>query len=351
MDLEFLEIFPEQYEEYREQILDLRKNVFPYEDLQKMEPVFWNWEFRDNIHQFSQIFLAKDLNTNQVIGHYALIPYQLIINGDSKLLGLAVDAMVHTRYRKKGVGSKLQKLAVDNSRFDGIIGYTLRDEIKSIEKKGGYQCIRKIPVYIYPINFKKILIDYERGKYLFLAPIVKFLFRSFYRISNLQNSSMVVVNQIPNPTLNQFSIWLSNRFNAYGLRESKILSWRFSNEAGICYRILRYSGKSDVYFITTRTEIHGLDSLNLLDIIFAEYDSDDISAGINALKCYAIQEKCDCISFFCADDDIISKITQKVGFIKSPFRFQFIVHSNNNELTKQLVRSNLYLTYYDTDFL
>jgi len=351
MKLDYFEVSKAHYCEYRDKILDLRKNVFPEEDFLKMESIFWDWQFKENVYQDSQIFVVNDLDTNQIIAHYALVPYQMLLDGKLHLIGLAVDAMVHTNYRKMGICSKLQMYAIEHSRYYGTIGYTLRDEIKSIEKKGGYRCVKYIPVYIYPVNFRKIFKVFRNGTFEFLAPLAKIIYKAIF--SNKVKSSIPfdIVDHIPHLILEKYNIWLQQIFKAYCPRDEKILKWRLSNEAGVDYSIYKYSAQSNIYFVTTVKEIQGLNALNIVDIIFDKYSENDIATGLGRLIHKADKEQYDCISFFCADNGSISKILRKSGLLKSPYLFQFIVHNSNSQLTYDLSHLNLFLTYFDTDLL
>lgn len=91
------------------QILELFKVVFKKE----MSFDYWHWRFIKNPLKKIQIKLMFDSN-NTLIGHYAVSPQVLYVNGEKKQAALSMTTMTHPDHAGKGIFTKLASELYNN---------------------------------------------------------------------------------------------------------------------------------------------------------------------------------------------------------------------------------------------
>jgi acyl dehydratase len=98
--LQFNKIMIKDKEEllkYKEQIFDLFEHSFN----QIIDEKLWNWAYIDNPNGNPLVSLYFD--KNKLVGHYAIIPVNLIMNKKNILGALSMTTMVNLSYRKYGI--------------------------------------------------------------------------------------------------------------------------------------------------------------------------------------------------------------------------------------------------------
>jgi len=82
---------------YKRYILELFNNCFQ----QEMDEELWNWAYIDNPNGSPIVSLYFD--DEKLVGHYAVIPINLILNGDEIKAALSMTTMADSAYRRYGV--------------------------------------------------------------------------------------------------------------------------------------------------------------------------------------------------------------------------------------------------------
>lgn len=125
----------------RDAILALRRRAFPDVDVEKQQPAFWDWQFRDG-----RMFVAED--GERVVGHFGFVPRRFTI-GDA-LLG--VDAMVDPDARRGGVFTRLAQFAIARVRNDVpfAIAWQIRPAVLEGMLRAGWRAILSAPVLLRP---------------------------------------------------------------------------------------------------------------------------------------------------------------------------------------------------------
>jgi predicted acetyltransferase len=104
--------------DYREgdetKILDLYQTV----NGRTMSRAFWRWKFLDSPYGKSIIKLLFD--GDKLIGHYAVLPMDMLVRGTPVKAGLSVNTMTHPDYRNRGIFVHLAKETYISCRKKGI---------------------------------------------------------------------------------------------------------------------------------------------------------------------------------------------------------------------------------------
>jgi len=82
-------------------ILDLFKQVFKRE----MSLEFWRWRFVNN--PFGKAVIRLSFDASKLVGHYAVIPMNVQVQGKSTKAALSMTTMVHQDYRGSGIFTNL----------------------------------------------------------------------------------------------------------------------------------------------------------------------------------------------------------------------------------------------------
>ncbi len=342
---------------YRQEILELRKAVFPGENPEKQNPEYWDWEFQNAFFGYAEIYAAQ--HDNLLVGHYALLPQRYRIDGHTRTAGLAVDAMVHPRQRRKGMFSALQERAVGSTGFAFALGYTIRKEVLPAELKGGYRIVRDVPVFVFPARMGPILNRYVKLSVLsgLAASLGDRLHRA--RFPELSTNNGGFDFHAVDTLADALGDFFERRNASFGIcleKSAEYIRWRFDRIPGVVYQktvAVYQNGAPAGYLVLRRENLFGLDTLAVVDLETADANSGAADALIRFAVSRTRELGCDCSAVFLLDDGRTTRCFQRRGFLKSPYRFHLIVHNCHHEDTAERFRSSksIYLNWSDTDML
>ena len=128
-------------DEYR--ILDLFKQVFQRE----MGLNFWRWRFLEN--PFGKAIIKLSFDRDILIGHYAVIPMDVQVQGETIKAVFSMTTMTHPEYSGKGI---FTCLAEDNYRlcqdkgFNFVYGFPNRNSHQGFVRKLKWQDLGKLAI-------------------------------------------------------------------------------------------------------------------------------------------------------------------------------------------------------------
>ena len=99
-------------------ILELFKIVYAKE----LDIEFWKWRF-SNAPNFNPHMIQLMWDGNKLVGHYAVSPAQLSVNGKTNVVGLSMTTMTHPDYTRRGVFTKLASELY--SKIEGELGISI----------------------------------------------------------------------------------------------------------------------------------------------------------------------------------------------------------------------------------
>jgi len=168
-----IEIVP-YIDSYIDEIINLLSNGLRY----PFSKDRWRWLHFQNIMAPSAIYVAKSGNT--IIGVYAAIKKEIVVNGKNLIAGRDIDPVVNPQFRGKGIFSKLLKES-DRSERDIVLNVNFANELsKPGYKSNGWKEIKikklfapRFPVlsWFYKVIFLDLLTIEIKTKDLHILPI------------------------------------------------------------------------------------------------------------------------------------------------------------------------------------
>lgn len=341
----------------REEILELRKIVYYKEDPEKEEPLYWDWEYLHNHYGEAEKFVVLNVK-NELIGYYAFVPQEYTIRGKTYTAGLPVDAMIDPNYRRKGIFSKLQEFAIKNTALDFLIGYTIRKEVLPAELKGGYVIAKKIPVYIFPLQFDVLAAEYVPSK--LLAKILGYFPHFFYKLifKADKSNSRYKIKKVENITdsLDDFFDRRVVNHKVYLNKDKEYLSWRFDKIPFVEYEkyiVLNEDNQVVAYYVIREKKVLGVNFTNIVDLELVSEEKDLLDTVLNDVKIRAGEKDTAGVAYQLLDNTFISKSLKKMGFLTAPNKINLIMQDTlANDATKQFINAKkVWLNWSDTDLM
>ena len=346
---------------YKDRIIELRKIVFKDEDVDKENPDFWDWEFSDNYAGSAKLFLAIDQET--VVGHYAVCPSHILVDGEVKKGSIVVDVMTHPDYRFQGMFARIGKYSLDESGKDGIdfsYGFPIRKSVMPGHLKVGWKIAFPLPVYVYPISFSQIIY-----KFIPWAPLAyvmgclpQLFFESHRRISALLGKRVTIIEKdsfVKTPELLAFIEKTKTQHRIIQYRDWNFLNWRYNSNHYRKYKVFFAYTQDEMmagYAVTKESLIYGLNCTVLIDMQVLNCDKKCINALLRSVYQHAKLVGTALVGCMMNKNVYKTQLLKNL-FVKSPYIFKFIVHQNNDMdyMDKLLVSENWFISWADTDDL
>lgn len=140
-------------------ILDLFKLAFNKE----MTMEYWKWRFQDN--PFSNEFMIHLMwEGDLLVGHYAVSPVEMIVNGEVTKTALSMTTMTHPEYNGRGVftqlSSSLYNELKEEHKYAMVWGFPNNNSHYAFIKNLKWKNLATIPMLsLKTANFKKIESD------------------------------------------------------------------------------------------------------------------------------------------------------------------------------------------------
>lgn len=297
-----------------------------------------------------------EYNTDMV-GYYAALPYRYKIGKDITYVGMVCDVMTSSRYRGKGIFTKLGKYSTNelSSHVPFTMGYPIRPEVIPGHLKVGWEVAFDLPLYIKFLKSNSIL---KRYHLKFLYPLGNFfliLYNGIVKHKNSTKYSCCVSDNIDNiDDFNTFiNQWQSSVDNSL-IKDKTFYKWRFgAPKRNYTFLRIMISNKT-IALITTRKIVkYDVPSLCIIDYMISTENTDCYGYINNCISTLAKEQGAEAIM------TMMSKASAKKynlfsnGFLKSPFKFKLIIKN----LTDQYTRDRLFdekkwhLMWVDSDDL
>lgn len=341
-------------------IIELRKVVFKDEDPDKENLEFWNWEFKDNFAGQAKMFVADD--AGKIVGHYAVVPTAIMVNGHRRNGSIVVDVMTHPDYRFQGMFTKLGEYSLSYSGDEGIdfsYGFPIRKEVLPGHLKIGWEELMQIPVMVFPINFTEITSHYIKTPVLskILGCIASLGYKavSFAKGRKKLDNVNIYLNRTLHPQLDSLLQNSLSRHRIVQERTSDFLKWRLLENKFLNYEFLYAEINNELvgYIVLRKTKIMGLNCLAIVDLQFkTDVNPAVIDTCLQQTKELA-KKDCALVGAMLSKNNIYYERLQRVGFLKSPFHFKFIIRSNRKDFSIENIKDadGWFLTWIDTDVM
>jgi hypothetical protein len=346
-------------------IIDLWKQVFFEGEQERAELDYWYWQFRDNPAGFGKIRLAVD--GDHIVGHYAVVPMQIYLQGKPVDASLSLDTMTHADYRRQGMFERLaNELYADLGQQDiGITyGFPNNNSLGGFVRKLEWTHICSLPVYVKPLRSAVIAGQVISNR--LLASIAK-------PLAGLAGS-LVFRSKKPPEKFARSLRWLE-RFDASATalwdrvydpnkiaikRSAEYLNWRYFQNPARDYHALAFQENGELlgYAVLRSVQQFGLRGGMITELIALPGREDVSQALLDAASQYFISREIDLIACLAHGDGRLTSLLRRNRFLLPPRQFDFKEwyfggRTNNAAVAPQLINDpdSWYLTFGDTDII
>ena len=196
-------------------ILDLFKLAFNKE----MSMEYWKWRFQDN--PFSdELMIHLMWEGDLLVGHYAVSPVEMVVNGEVKKTALSMTTMTHPEYNGRGVFTQLSTSLYnelkDEHKYAMVWGFPNNNSHYAFIKNLKWKNLATIPMLsLKTANFKKIESELN--------------FEQHFNFTESLSKKLSSVNK-------------AVRLN----KTEKYLNWRYVDNPSSDYKIISINGESGI---------------------------------------------------------------------------------------------------------
>jgi GNAT superfamily N-acetyltransferase len=320
-------------------ILACRRAAFAGLDPEKARPDYWRWEFLDNHWGPSRFFVADD--AGRIVGGYAVIPQQFLLDGQPVLGSNVVDVMTDPEYWRQGMFRKLSHFSLDTCARDSAMvfttGYPIQPHVIAGHLKVGWQLPFRIPTWVQVLDATSLL----RGK---LPAIDRLpgLARLVGAPATLVNRAIRArwpqrdVRVVRQPTVDERFGGFTQRFHAtvppgvaLQRRTADCLRWRYDDKPGNVYtwHVASRGGELCGLAVSRIRPLEGVDSIIVLDLMTSATGRERrhiVEALLADVRAYGRSQGAALLAMFLSRGSPLLPAPWTLGFLPSPFVFSFI---------------------------
>lgn len=273
---------------------------------------YLKWSNLQNPDGESLSLVAKE--GNEIIAHYAILPYKVGINNNIIMGGLALQAVVHPYFQKLklflDLTNKLWEKATD--RFQFTYGFPSNDRI--------------LITYESLMGWKKI--DKFYADVINVPTVVKIL-----KSNPCQNLEVKKIDKFPL----EIDGWLNGKKSGiYPIKSAKLLNWRFPRHPVYHYYIFGVYDKEMVGYIVLKIYWNGKKAIGH----FVDFDVEDnkeeyLLALIRESSLFFTRCKIDDIVFWNRQLEY-SDMFDQLDIKKGGFKINFAIKFFNDKMDKRL---------------
>lgn len=199
---------------------------------------YWNWRFRDN--PCNQYAIKLMWNEQQLVGHYAVSPVSLDVNGANRTSGLSMTTMTHPDFTGLGVfqqlAESLYKELNEVHQMEAVWGFPNNNSHRGFIKNLGWKDITVIPMMTAAVG------DISPKASPSLTPVERFT-----------------------ATHEKAHATLFSNYRVKVRKHEQYLNWRYVDNPSNKYSILEINGGADGFVVLKEFTLSG--SKKQLDII------------------------------------------------------------------------------------
>ena len=246
---------------------------------------YWRWRFVQNPLNKIQIKLMFD--DDKLVGHYAVSPQELLVNGGKVRAALSMTTMTHPEYTGKGIftqlASDLYKSYFSKGELSIVYGFPNANSHYGFINKLGWKDVQVIPTLS--------CIDFKKDDFSSVVKITKF--------TDIHHESYLSVVKNYSVALNRTAEW----FN-----------WRYFNNPSGDYAAYEIQTDNGIDFIVGKLFRNGgtteLDICEFISINPKLTATKLISALVNHFGDFTIDK----INTWIPDEDIRRQSLSEIGF-------------------------------------
>jgi hypothetical protein len=315
-------------------IVWLRHTIKEFRPIETEEYIsFWNSFIKDNPCLIQQVLIAVN-EKNEIVAHYAMVPFKLLKDGELLLGGFLCQLMVHELYRQELIFPRMElKFLKDYKDLGFNFAFSLgnREKVVKAHLSFGFCKIGDLPVYAKP--YKLASIARRRIKSSILNKVMLpslFIAEKLLRLKRTSGKGASTVTEMSrfDPGIDQFLSEVQKHFPYSALRNSTTLNWRFKGSPYVQYQILVTKEEGNIvgYVVLRRMEMNRFDVLAIVDILFSPVRIDVGKLLLSAVHKIAVQLDVEMSACLLNPNDPLCPVLKKCGYFKTPETFSLFVH-------------------------
>jgi hypothetical protein len=300
--------------------------------------------------------------SKKIIGYYAAVPHNYLLNGKPAIAGMVCDIMVGKTARGKGVFTKLGQFSINQLRDEGIdftTGNPIRPEVIPGHKKVGWETPFELPMYGKFISFDSFFDSKKLSILTFSANIIlKILEKSLslfrFREKDIQIESYNQYEVKSIFGLQEFFDNLNKEIPIYLCKNNAFLNWRLgAPEKKYSIIIIRKNKKIIAYSIASFMVKKKVFCLGILDLAILKRFEKYSSILLQENEILAKENNAELILTMIGKNWAKKFDFFTNGFFKTPYKFTFIINKLNESLNSEQIfnKDNWHLMWIDSDNL
>lgn len=317
------------------------------------EKYSWQYQsFPSSPSSYEYIALIED----ELVGYYASLPYVYKLGNEIVKSGMVCGVMTSPNHRKSGIFSKLGSFAAEEQKKEGVafnLTFPIRKAVMPGFIRMGWEKVFEMPLYM---KFLKVSSLLKKKKLSFFTPIFNslfFIYNSFFKKKNNKNIDVVIYDQFENLTNYEEFIKIYEHNTPNTLKKDSTFSkWRYGSPDAKYLFFCAYKHQKLIGFVSLRPIIReGVPSYGILD--FMSIDNICLSNLHNAITDHAKANKIEAIMIMMSKTSAKKYKLFSNGFLKSPFKFHFIIKNLSNKISKEVFfdENSWHLMFVDSDDL
>ena len=336
-------------EQEKNAILDLTKTTFG--DVEITNPLYFDWQYRDNPHGKAIVLLAQDDSNDMIVGSNTIIPTSLLIDKQEILSSLACNVQIHPKYQKRGLFSKLISLMPSIALKNNISSLFAIPNDKSFNSfiKTGSTEIIQLPLLGRPVKFS----HFFRFPFNKILSIFDIFWKKKFQTSNIESFD---------GNFEDFEKLVrkkSEYVDVIQSRKKEFLKWRYMNHPTRKYEIyiLKTNEQLKGYIIFKTHKINQKKIGVILDFVMDDESQIELSLNLvdKALEFFWENDVSVAIAT-CRSGLIENTVLHKVGFFNipsflkpEPLHFIVQLFDSDDKLKKLKKYENWFFSFGDYD--
>lgn len=339
----------------RDRIIALRKRVFATEDPEKQLPEFWSWEFLEGPEGAARLFVAE--HGDAIVGHYAIIPQDFVLQGAPTKGSIVVDVMTDPDYRFQGMFKKIGifslKSAADAVSF--ATGYPIRKEVMPGHLSIGWTIRQKLPVLVRPLDWTAVAARFGLpfGRVARALATPWRWVRTRMRPRPSSSECIAILDRSHCGELASVAEAGLAGFDTYRVRTARHFDWRYFANPNWKYEVLGLTGPRGLaaYVVTRRATLLGTESLAIVDLGCLPGAKRELAVLLDEATARGTAAGLAVAGAMISTGNAYYRALRSAGYYPGPHRFSLIVYALQQQYREALVRArgNWFLTWGDTD--
>ena len=260
-------------EEDRPAVLSLFRETLV--DSEQYTDDYWDWMYCQNPLKSAIIWVAVD--GEKLVGHYALIPLEMTVNGAVRTGATAVNIAVHPDYQGKGIFPRLVAAAAEQAGRDGVVlSYVFPNEraYPIFTRKLGWVKVGSLRTLVRPLDVAAILRHRCRSRFQVkaLAWLVELFLGLFFRPRQAPLPAGTEITEVSSFDGRIDGFWEKVRggFRVMPVRDRQYLTWRFVKKpvrSGYEILLAECRGETLGYLVVKSKELEGNTAGAIMDIL------------------------------------------------------------------------------------